>query len=53
MSIRQDHKVRHLKPSPPRKPTKHTRVEEIDQFYQPHSFLPVTLPKVKWLASKA
>ncbi len=53
MSIRQDHKVRHLKPSPPRKPTKHKRVEEIDQFYQPHSSRPVTLPKVKWLASKA
>jgi hypothetical protein len=46
-------KVQHLKPSPPRKPTKHKRVEKIEQFYQPHSQQPVTLPIVKWLASKA
>ena len=46
-------KVQHLKPSPPRKPTKHVRVTEIEQFYQPHSRQPVTLPIVKWLASKA
>ncbi len=47
------HKVSHLKPSPKRKPTKRKRVEEIDQFYQPRSLQPITLPIVKWLASKA
>ena len=29
---RSQNKVSHLKPSPKRKPTKHKRVEEIEQF---------------------
>ena len=46
-------KVSHLKPSPPRKPTKHKRVEEIEQSYQPYSRQPVTLPIVTWLEKQS
>jgi hypothetical protein len=47
------HKVSHLKPSPKRKPTKHTRVEEIEQAYQPYSRQPITLPIVRWLGKQS
>ncbi len=46
------HKVQHVKPSPPRRRTKRERVEEIEQFYQPYSRQPVTLPIVKWVQPK-
>jgi hypothetical protein len=45
-------KVQHLKPSPKRKPTKHIRVVEVKQFYQPHSNQKITLSVVRWLARK-